>query len=71
MVTDEWNNVFLYFTRLGEPHECAGMVSFLASDEALYITGENILITGGIEARLWLVDEKRDTDNLCHDWMTL
>lgn len=31
----------------GEPDDCAGMVSLLCSDEARYITGQNIFIDGG------------------------
>lgn len=38
--------------RLGEPEDCAGIVSFLASDEASYITGETIVIAGGSKSRL-------------------
>ena len=38
--------------RIGEPDECAGAVSFLCSDDASYITGETILVTGGERARL-------------------
>ncbi|KAL5020970.1 hypothetical protein ScPMuIL_000125 [Solemya velum] len=38
--------------RFGEPEECSGTVSFLVSDDASYITGETILVTGGIPARL-------------------
>ncbi|XP_041375334.1 dehydrogenase/reductase SDR family member 4-like isoform X2 [Gigantopelta aegis] len=38
--------------RIGTPEECGGIVSFLASDDASYITGETILITGGMQARL-------------------
>jgi len=38
--------------RLGEPEDCAGIVSFLCSDDASYITGETILVTGGMPARL-------------------
>ncbi|XP_071785454.1 dehydrogenase/reductase SDR family member 4-like [Asterias amurensis] len=38
--------------RAGEPDECAGTVAFLSSDDASYITGENILITGGGQSRL-------------------
>nr|XP_021506040.1 dehydrogenase/reductase SDR family member 4-like isoform X3 [Meriones unguiculatus] len=36
---------FLSF-RLGEPEECAGLVSFLCSSDASYITGENITVAG-------------------------
>ncbi|KAK6755162.1 hypothetical protein RB195_013880 [Necator americanus] len=38
--------------RLGIPEECAGAVAFLVSDDANYITGETILITGGVHARI-------------------
>ncbi|KHJ84829.1 hypothetical protein OESDEN_15451 [Oesophagostomum dentatum] len=38
--------------RLGVPEDCAGAVAFLVSDDSKYITGETILITGGIHARL-------------------
>ncbi|XP_077982225.1 dehydrogenase/reductase SDR family member 4-like [Glandiceps talaboti] len=38
--------------RLGQPSECAGAVSFLCSDEASFITGETIVIAGGVFSRL-------------------
>ncbi|XP_068136244.1 dehydrogenase/reductase SDR family member 4-like [Hyperolius riggenbachi] len=38
--------------RLGEPEECAGIASFLCSEDASYINGENISITGGVHGRL-------------------
>ncbi|KIH46535.1 hypothetical protein ANCDUO_23412 [Ancylostoma duodenale] len=38
--------------RLGVPEDCAGAVAFLVSDDAEYITGETILIAGGVHARL-------------------
>jgi NAD(P)-dependent dehydrogenase (short-subunit alcohol dehydrogenase family) len=36
--------------RLGEPEEVAALCQFLASDEAAYITGQNIGIDGGLTA---------------------
>nr|XP_014085102.2 dehydrogenase/reductase SDR family member 4 [Bactrocera oleae] len=38
--------------RLGTPEEMGGVVSFLVSDDASYITGETILAAGGMSARL-------------------
>uniref|UniRef100_UPI00398ED55C dehydrogenase/reductase SDR family member 4 n=1 Tax=Pristiophorus japonicus TaxID=55135 RepID=UPI00398ED55C len=38
--------------RLGEPHECAGAVSFLCSQDASYITGETVVVGGGWPCRL-------------------
>lgn len=38
--------------RLGEPEECAGIASFLCSEDASYINGENIGVTGGMLGRL-------------------
>jgi glucose 1-dehydrogenase len=35
------------FARLGEPDDVAGAVSFLASDQASYISGVNLLVDGG------------------------
>lgn len=34
--------------RFGTPDEVAGVVRFLASDDAAYITGENIIVSGGL-----------------------
>jgi NAD(P)-dependent dehydrogenase (short-subunit alcohol dehydrogenase family) len=36
--------------RLGQPEEVAALAQFLASDEAAYITGQNIAIDGGLTA---------------------
>jgi len=36
--------------RLGEPSEVAALCHFLASDEAAYITGQNIAVDGGLTA---------------------
>jgi 3-oxoacyl-[acyl-carrier protein] reductase len=34
--------------RVAEPHEIAGAVRFLASDEASFITGDVLLADGGL-----------------------
>ena len=34
--------------RLGQPEDIAGIVAFLASDEARYITGQVISVSGGL-----------------------
>ena len=34
--------------RLAEPDEIAGLVAYLASDDAGYITGANVSINGGL-----------------------
>ena len=34
--------------RLAQPEEIAGLVAYLASDDAGYITGANISINGGL-----------------------
>ncbi|XP_032964830.1 dehydrogenase/reductase SDR family member 2, mitochondrial-like [Rhinolophus ferrumequinum] len=33
-------------SRMGQPEDCAGLVSFLCSPDASYITGENIMVAG-------------------------
>ena len=38
--------------RLGVPDDIAGAVAFLCSDDASYITGENLIIMGAAAARL-------------------
>lgn len=35
--------------REGEPGDVASMVAFLASDEAKYVTGANMMLTGGLD----------------------
>uniref|UniRef100_A0A6M2DK69 Putative dehydrogenase n=1 Tax=Xenopsylla cheopis TaxID=163159 RepID=A0A6M2DK69_XENCH len=38
--------------RLAEPHEMSGVVAFLVSDDASYITGEILVAAGGMPSRL-------------------
>lgn len=38
--------------RFGVPDDCAGAVTFLASDDARYITGETITVAGGMMSSL-------------------
>ena len=42
----------LHIKRFGKPGDIAGIVSFLCSEDASYITGENIVVGGGIPSRL-------------------
>ena len=35
------------FPRLGEPRDVAAAVAFLASDDATYISGVNLMVDGG------------------------
>ena len=42
--------------RLGTVEEVAALVAFLASDEAPYITGDNITIDGGLTANLFIFE---------------
>lgn len=36
--------------RVGQPHEIAAAIAFMASDEASFITGANLLVDGGLTA---------------------
>jgi NAD(P)-dependent dehydrogenase (short-subunit alcohol dehydrogenase family) len=38
--------------RLGEPEDVAGVVAFLLSKDAAYITAECITVAGGMQSRL-------------------
>jgi len=42
----------MHIKRFGKPDEISGLVSFLCSKDASYITGENIVVGGGIPSRL-------------------
>lgn len=43
--------------RLGEPEEVAATFAFLASDDASYITGANLVIDGGLTAHAYSIPE--------------
>ncbi|XP_040596667.1 dehydrogenase/reductase SDR family member 2, mitochondrial-like [Mesocricetus auratus] len=43
---EEHLKYFYGMQRVGRPEDCAGLVSFLCSPEASYITGENIAVAG-------------------------
>jgi len=43
--------------RVGRPEDVAALVAFLASSEAEWITGVNIVIDGGMTARMIYIDE--------------
>ncbi|XP_016061335.1 PREDICTED: dehydrogenase/reductase SDR family member 4 isoform X1 [Miniopterus natalensis] len=42
----------LRIRRIGKPEECAGIVSFLCSEDASYITGETVTVAGGAPSHL-------------------
>ena len=47
---DAWRSERVPLGRWGEPEEIANGICFLASDEASYITGSELLIDGGVTA---------------------
>jgi 2-hydroxycyclohexanecarboxyl-CoA dehydrogenase len=36
------------FRRLAQPEDLANVVAFLASDEAAYVTGQTVSVSGGL-----------------------
>ncbi|XP_057656382.1 dehydrogenase/reductase SDR family member 4 [Diorhabda carinulata] len=38
--------------RVGKPRDISGIVAYLASDDGSYVTGENMIIAGGMSSRL-------------------
>ena len=47
---EQWHHL-TPMNRLGEPHELAGLVVYLASNASSFVTGSNILIDGGYTMR--------------------
>lgn len=45
-------SINLVLFRLGVADDIGGAVSFLSSDQASYITGETLVIAGGLQSRL-------------------
>lgn len=65
MNTPEQMNIAPYFTpvsRVGEPVDVARVVYFLTSDEASFISGENITIDGGYNIVSILLKSEADSD---------
>ncbi len=44
--------------RVGKPEDVASLVAFLASDEAGWMTGVNVVIDGGVSSRMVYLDEE-------------
>lgn len=52
MQNEKYKIYNMFFYRLAEPHEMSGVVAFLVSDDASYITGEILVAAGGMPSRL-------------------
>ncbi len=46
------NTARTFLGRLGTPEDMASAVAYLASDDASYVTGETIVVAGGMHSRL-------------------
>ncbi len=46
------NTARTFLGRLGTPADMAAAVAFLASQDAAYITGETLVVAGGMHSRL-------------------
>ena len=43
--------------RLGKPEEIAAAFAYLASDDASYVTGHNLVVDGGLTAQAYSIPE--------------
>ncbi len=46
------NKARTFLGRLGTPEDMAAAVAYLASDDASYVTGETVVVAGGMHSRL-------------------
>lgn len=46
------NAAMTYLGRLGTPEDMAAAVAYLGSDDASYVTGETLIVSGGMHSRL-------------------
>jgi dehydrogenase/reductase SDR family protein 4 len=49
---EELNRQRTLLGRLGAPQDMAAAVAFLVSDDAAYVTGETLVVAGGMQSRL-------------------
>lgn len=49
---EELNRSRTLLGRLGAPQDMAAAVAFLVSDDAAYVTGETLVVAGGMQSRL-------------------
>lgn len=52
MMQKKVNEEMTLLGRLGTPKDMAAAAAFLASDDACYITGETLIVAGGMPSRL-------------------
>lgn len=49
---EEASKNMTFLKRLGTPQDMAAAVAYLASEDASYVTGETIVVAGGMHSRL-------------------